>query len=918
MKVHVRPLMLAVALTCGGAMPLALAQPPAKASADAPLDGRAWTLANHAYARYQAHRYGQAAEQARAAIRLRPDVVRLRMLLIYALQKQGDVAGARRAVDDALAAGVDATALRDAKQNLAAAQAAGVNVDSAAYRKGFPIAAQAYADYNHRDYASSARRAEQAFRIDPAQGVWALLWLDALEGQQKYADAAQAAELAIALGAPNRSDLAARRDTLRRRLAIVPAQKGYQALIANDPAAAIPFAREAVSLAPDIDSHRLLLITSLMLDNQLAAADDAATDALRYDDGNTVARVMRAYLRQRQGKTALADADFDATLAQNWLDDEQRRNVRLIAADAALAAGDPKRALARVQTLDAKDASVARRVRDAKAKRAAPAELTLANYPAPVQDCRDTPYGTSCELLPFDAAGAGGPIAQAYAAYARQDYQEAIVQARKAVEQDPQSATARRLLTTTLSAGTPAQMAEAERRLNVELAAQPDDVGLLTQRGYLHQREGEPKKAVEDFHAAQATGKAPPTLVLDEGYALANAGDKRGAVERLKRAIDLNDAATLPMTPQQRFDTRNAIAGLSREWGATVSAGYRGSRPAGAGLGGAPITVPGDAVFGSAEVFWRPSGFVNTTTRVLEFYGRLSSTLMNSDGSTPTQSVLDPCTGQPVNLDGTANNGVSGIPTTVGSLGVRFTPSTVVGLTFGLERQFLLGSATRSGTLTPQSPSLRCTLSGRNPASPAGPALTTPMSAHYSARAGNGGWLAYMTYGYYEGTSLRMDRPSWFTVESYMQAGYSWQDLPSDFWLTDQATGRETARATGRYKRDQAFGAYEVRVGRSFRLDAISERLVAFPYGVFGGDIIHENDRVDVAGLGGSAVALQGSGRTWSMGAGVGVNFRYWFREDHYDAPRSYLDWATQYRFNVGGGQADRAKGLFMTVTLSY
>ena len=34
---------------------------------------------------------------------------------------------------------------------------------------------------------------------------------------------------------------------------------------------------------------------------------------------------MRGYLRQRQGKTEEADADFDAALKQDWLDDSQRR-----------------------------------------------------------------------------------------------------------------------------------------------------------------------------------------------------------------------------------------------------------------------------------------------------------------------------------------------------------------------------------------------------------------------------------------------------------------------------------------------------------------------------------------------------------------------------------------------------------------
>ena len=51
---------------------------------------------------------------------------------------------------------------------------------------------------------------------------------------------------------------------------------------------------------------------------------------------------------------------------------------------------------------------------------------------------------------------------------------------------------------------------------------------------------------------------------------------------------------------------------------------------------------------------------------------------------------------------------------------------------------------------------------------------------------------------------------------------------------------------------------------------------------------------------------------------GAGISARYSFREDHYNAPRSYIDWTLQYRTNVGGGQRDRAKGWFMSLSLWY
>ncbi|MET1537468.1 NfrA family protein, partial [Burkholderia sola] len=119
------------------------------------------------------------------------------------------------------------------------------------------------------------------------------------------------------------------------------------------------------------------------------------------------------------------------------------------------------------------------------------------------------------------------------------------------------------------------------------------------------------------------------------------------------------------------------------------------------------------------------------------------------------------------------------------------------------------------------------------------------------------------------------------------------------------------------------------RFGRSFRADGINQGLVIFPFGVVAADWIKQRNRVDVRSLQaapgatptaaqlaaqqGQTLALQGNGSSWSASAGVGVSLRQWFRESHYSAVQSYVDWSMQYRFNIGGGQADRAKGLFMT-----
>ena len=698
-----RTLVLSAALACLWTGAPAAAQQAARAAE--PLEGAAWQFANEGYRLYDAGRYAQAQQQAESAIALRPDVERLRLLLIYALQKQGKLDEAERAADDAVKNGLDTPALRQARAPTCvrrrppprrpmrvrpAPARRGAPATTSAYRRGFPIATRAYADYNSGNYPAAQRGAEQAFRIDPKQGAWAMLWLDALEAQGKYAEAETAANQAMTLGAPNQSDLAARRATMKRRMAVKPAEQGYQALIANRPGDAVPLARQAVALAPDTASHRLLLMTALMLDGQLAAAEDAATDALRQDDENTVALVMRGYLRQRQGKTEEADADFDAALKQDWLDDSQRRNVRLIAADAALAGA---RAPARWPWWNRWAPGRGRR-RSRQARPLPPRRARHADAGQPSRAGPGLPRHALRHVLRAAALGRGGQRRAGLAGLCRlcapglpgSHHAGPQGRATGSGQQDLQ-----RLLTTTLAAGNAAQMTEANQRMSKALAAQPDDPTLLMQRGYLHQRMRQPARRC-DFQAARATGKAPPTAILDEGYALSGVGDKRGAVDRLKEAIDQDDAGKLDLTPQQRFDTRSSIAGLSREWGGYISTGYRGARPASSGLGGAAITVPGDAVFSTAEIFWRPSDFLNSSTRTFELYGRLSNTLYNNGGKTASQTVSNPCGGGNIQVDETSNNGISGLPTTVGSLGMRFTPSTEVGLTFGLERQFNLAA----------------------------------------------------------------------------------------------------------------------------------------------------------------------------------------------------------------------------------
>lgn len=906
-----------------------------------PLSGAAYRIAESAYGAYARGDYALAEKQAREAVRLRPDVVRLQLLQIYALQKLGRGNEARRQARNALDAGLKDPAL----PGLAAA----VSVSSVrsgeakqqtpaerAYQHAFALATRAYTAFNEGRLSIAASSAEQAFRQQPQEGAWAMLWVAALEAQQQFEQAKFATEVALQLGAPNAVDLQAKRVALGRELAVKPAQDGYQALIAQDFGTAVKFASEAVARAPDVASHRLLLLTAQLLDGQLQDAEHTADQALENDSEDTVALVMRAYLRQRQGKSAQANDDFDAAMKQDWLDTQQQQNVRLLAVDAAIAAGDRERATALLVplqdvALEKNDEVVQKGIRQAIATRTkailAAQEgrpMTLQSYPAPFQQCRDTPYGTHCELMPEDLRGGGGAAQRAYAAYGRQDYQQAIVEARQAVQESPDNVTLQGLLTTALAAGNRTQQGDAMRRLDSALSVRPEDSGLLMQRGYLNQRIDKPALALADFRAAEATGKAPKAVVLDQAYASAAMGNTKQAVSLLRNAIDQADAGQLPLNATQRYNTRSAIAGYQREWGMSASTGYRSARQASMTSGGAAISSVGDSLFGTMEAFWRPSA-VNNQHGVLEAYVRLAGTLYDEGGTYESLLMIDPCTGDSRSdlRDSvermSRSRSTTGFPSTVGSLGLRYSFGQT-GFSLGLERRQFFGTATRGGGIYAESAMDRCRIQVE-----AERPLQVNAVASYRFDSSAGGWMTYATYGFYKGTAMRTDVDHWWTLSGYTQLGFSWDDNRADFLVdalnSSGVSSIYSVNSSGRLRRQQAFAAAELRLGRTYRVGAELARWMITPSLVVGADWLDQRSRVrgiEYPVIGRQSFLLSDTNRDWSLGAGTGVGLRYIFREDHYNAARSYLDISVQYRMALGGGDAQRAKGLFATASLYY
>jgi len=870
------------------------------------LQGRAWRLADEADKAYARRAYATALSRAEAALRLRPDVPRLHQLRVYALQQLGRMPEAIAAAAQAIAAGHGSPALQAALGNLqpgAAREPAAATSD--AYRRAYPVAAQAYQEDQRGNPAAAARHAEAAFRIDPSQGAWALLWIDALQKQDLFAASIDAARAAIAAGAPNPDELNARLDDGQRATASRHAEAAYRAVALDRQGEALQQARNAWRLAPTVSAYRWLLLDQLRAVGQPLAAEQAASQMLQADAGLTAVRLLRSVLRQQLGRADAAQDDIDVLLSQRGLADATRRDARLIGADLARVAGRPARVRALLAPLAADDAQAIARRRLVDAAVAVAASAPGIAAIKPLQLCRVGATDTVCELKPWDDAGTDLPVVRANVAYAQKRHAQAIAFARAAVVEDPVDDTRQTLLTTTLAAGDAWQRDEALQRLNRAIAARPDDATLLRQRAFLHQADGHPERALADFVAARATGRAPPQNTLDEAYARAAVGDRRAAAGLLRDALDAAARGTLPLDAQQRYDTRSSASAFARQWGASVTVGYRGARAASNGLVGQPVSVPGSPVFSTSELFWRPPELLNSSSRTFEVYGRLLTTLSSGTDTFTSQVVDNPCGGS-FQVPQSQSRGIAGLPTTTGALGVRFTPSADLNVVFGLERQFMLGSATRSGAIDPAPAELRCRFNTRGE------------TLRYQSDTGSGGWQAYVAYGVSEGTAIRMDTNQWFTMEGYVQAGYALLDMPARWTVQDNASRDATASGDGRLRRGLGFASGELRVGRSY-MTAYSEQLVIFPHVIVAADWLSSRQRVRGVPVGGfDSFDLRGNAASWSAGAGVGVNLRYWLREDRYNAQRSRIDTSLQYRTSLGGGQADRAKGLFLSVSLSY
>lgn len=255
-----------------------------------PLTGPAYQIASEAYEAFAQKDYQRAIAQAREAIRQRPDVIRLKHLLVESLLASGAVEEAERTASSFIEAGSQDPQLlrqRDQARALLAQQSAPANT------------------------APSS----------PPQTVGTPDRKAAAEGQQGSDPAFQAAD------------------------------EAYKAYARKDYATAIELARKASSLKPESRDYRLLLINALAAGGRREEAEKMATMALSVYSRDAEILAQRGYIRMALRRYAAAADDFAAALGGGGTTKLDTRSLRLALADAALAAKQPQRALDALRSL---------------------------------------------------------------------------------------------------------------------------------------------------------------------------------------------------------------------------------------------------------------------------------------------------------------------------------------------------------------------------------------------------------------------------------------------------------------------------------------------------------------------------------------------------------------------------------------
>lgn len=735
---------------------------------------------------------------------------------------------------------------------------------------GYAKASQAYAATERRDFATALPLARQAVAAAPGRLDYQRLLVYLLVENGRFDEAeARATRLDKVKQLQSDSDWQMLRTSIRQRRALRPFEQALQAREQGDMVKALRYAETGVRIAPDALAPRLQWLGLLLQDGQAAQAQRVAEQGLALQNDPAL-QVLLGVALHAQGRGNASVQAFDAALAAPHLARSERQNYGVIAVDAALAAGQTDRAQRLVQALETdSNADVSSRREQLKALRS-PTTSRSYELPLPLVNCFSAGDVPGCEIWPGqEAPDPAYKVAhEAYQAYSDGQYAVAAEKAGAAVQLNPGHLPYRQLrLQALLAAG---QKAQALEEVDQTLQLQPDAVEVLALRSRLRHEQGMTEAANADARTALQMGGLSRSSEVD---LLLQLGRRDEAAARFAQAVsepELQQSAdpNLAYLAVRVGDDRSALSIFNRARDQSRL----------------PDTALRDGAYAASRLAENEQSIDYFKQAIAAAHeGRLAMTPQQQYETRREVADRDRSWGINTLLGyrGIALGAAGAQPGLYGDVAQLVSEVYWRPQKFGDGRFWeLYGGAAQTVYSRHDVPTGGETTQGAvgvraKPLSDHNLILAAERRVRIGSLSSND-WLLRMGYSGGMGTDLRVDVPSWNTFNMYAEVGRF-------------------------IHRKQNYATFEAQAGRSFRMGGSDSRLVLFPHAVLGADYNSERTA---------------SGKQSSVGAGVGVSMRFWFREDRDHAPRSYLDLSLQYRARLAGDE--RGKGVFLRAALVF
>ncbi|KGG83272.1 NfrA family protein [Comamonas thiooxydans] len=735
---------------------------------------------------------------------------------------------------------------------------------------GYAKASQAYAATERRDFATALPLARQAVAAAPGRLDYQRLLVYLLVENGRFDEAeARATRLDKVKQLQSDSDWQMLRTSIRQRRALRPFEQALQAREQGDMVKALRYAETSVRIAPDALAPRLQWLGLLLQDGQAAQAQRVAEQGLALQNDPAL-QVLLGVALHAQGRGNASVQAFDAALAAPHLARSERQNYGVIAVDAALAAGQTDRAQRLVQALETdSNADVSSRREQLKALRS-PTTSRSYELPLPLVNCFSAGDVPGCEIWPGqEAPDPAYKVAhEAYQAYSDGQYALAAEKAGAAVQLNPGHLPYRQLrLQALLAAG---QKAQALEEVDQTLQLQPDAVEVLALRSRLRHEQGMTEAANTDARTALQMGGLSLSSEVD---LLLQLGLRDEAAARFAQAVsepELQQSAdpNLAYLAVRVGDDRSALSIFNRARDQSHL----------------PDTALRDGAYAASRLAENEQSIDYFKQAIAAAHeGRLAMTPQQQYETRREVADRDRSWGINTLLGyrGIALGAAGAQPGLYGDVAQLVSEVYWRPQKFGDGRFWeLYGGAAQTVYSRHDVPTGGETTQGAvgvraKPLSDHNLILAAERRVRIGSLSSND-WLLRMGYSGGMGTDLRVDVPSWNTFNMYAEVGRF-------------------------IHRKQNYATFEAQAGRSFRMGGSDSRLVLFPHAVLGADYNSERTA---------------SGKQSSVGAGVGVSMRFWFREDRDHAPRSYLDLSLQYRARLAGDE--RGKGVFLRAALVF